>query len=135
MLLAGHLQDEDVVDVVVRAEPARGRRGDVGVDLGGVAQVGGQLVGELDQRRPEAVQALQHHRAAVGEQPQDRVRGHLVGDLGAGAAGRREPLRVDDDAVLRDAEEGRAQPARGEQLVDRREVEQVGEGPAGVPAR
>ena len=89
MLLAGDLQHEDVVHVVVRAEPARGRRGDVGVDLRGVPEVGGQLVGELDQRRPEPVQPLQDDGAAVGEQPQDGVGGHLVGDLGAGAPGRR----------------------------------------------
>ena len=118
VLLAGHLQDEDVVDVVVRAEPAGGRRRDVGVDLRRVAQVGGQLVGELDQRRPQPVQALQDDGAAVGEQPQHRVGGHLVADLGAGAPGRGEPLGVDDDAVLGDAQEGRAQPAPGEQLVD-----------------
>ena len=119
VLLAGDLQHEDVVHVVVRAEPARGRRGDVGVDLRGVAQVGGELVGELDQRRPEPVQALQDDGAAVGEQPQDGVGGDLVGDLRAGAAGGREPLRVDDGAVLRDPQERRAQAAAGEQLVDR----------------
>jgi hypothetical protein len=83
-----------------------------------MAEVGGQLVGELDQRRPEPVQALQDDCAAVGEQPQDGVGGHLVGDLGAGAAGRGEALRVDDGAVLGDAQEGRAQPSAGEQLVD-----------------
>src|SRR3712207_8980565 len=39
---------------------------------------GGQLVGELDQRRPEPVQALQDDGAALGEQAQHGVRGHLV---------------------------------------------------------
>ena len=111
VLLAGHLQHEDVVHVVVRAEAARGRRRDVGVDLRGVAQVGGELVGELDQRRPEAVQPLQDDGAAVGEQPQHRVGGHLVGDLRAGAPGGGEPLRVDDGAVLGDPQERGAQAA------------------------
>jgi hypothetical protein len=53
-----------------------------------VAEVGGELVGELDQRRPQPVQALQDDGAAVGEQPQHRVGGDLVGDLRAGAARR-----------------------------------------------
>jgi hypothetical protein len=97
-----------------------------------VAQVGSQLVGELDQRGPEPVQALQDDGAALGEQAEDRVRGDLVADLGTGAAGRGEPLGVDDGAVLGDPQEGRAQAPPGEQFVDGGQVDQIGEGVTGV---
>ena len=43
MLRAGDLDDEHVVGVVVRIEPARGRRRDVRVDLGGVTKVRDEL--------------------------------------------------------------------------------------------
>jgi hypothetical protein len=78
------------------------------------------------------VQPLQHHGAAVGEQPQHRVGRHLVADLGPRAAGGGEALRVDDGAVLGDAQERGAQSAPRQQLVDRGQVEQVGEVVAGV---
>jgi hypothetical protein len=71
------------------------------------------------------VQALQDHRRAVQHQLDQPVVGDLVGDLRAGAAGAREPGRVDDLAVLRDPQERSAQPAPGQQLVDGGEVEQV----------
>jgi hypothetical protein len=76
-LAAVDLEDEHVVGVVVDAEPARSGRGDVGVDLDGVGQGELEVAGEADQRRPEAVQALQHdggagvelleHQPRVGE--------------------------------------------------------------------
>ena len=69
MLVAGDLQDEDVVDVVVVAEPLRLRRRDVGVDLHGVPEVRAEGLGEVDERGVGAVQALQHDRGAVGEEP------------------------------------------------------------------
>jgi lysine-specific demethylase/histidyl-hydroxylase NO66 len=64
------------------------------------------------------VQSLQDDGAALGEQPEDRVRGHLVGHLGARAAGGREAARVDDGAVPGDAQERGPQPPPGQQLVD-----------------
>jgi hypothetical protein len=78
------------------------------------------------------VQPLQDDGAAVGEQPEHRVGGHLVADLRARAAGAGEPLGVDDGAILGDPQERRPQTPPGEQLVDGGEVEQVGEGGAGV---
>ena len=78
-LLALDLQHEDVVHVVVVAEALRLRRGDVGVDLHRVAELGGQVLGEVDDRRPEAVQALQHQGGPVGEEPDQGVVADLVG--------------------------------------------------------
>ena len=79
-LAPGDLQDEHVVDVVVRREALVLRRGDVGVDLHRVAELGGQPGAEVDQRRPGAVQGLQHERGAVGERAEHLVVGDLVGD-------------------------------------------------------
>ena len=59
-LCAGHLEHKDVMDVVVRIEPAIRGRGDVGVDLDGVAE----RVGEVKKRegtpffRPDRVAQL-----------------------------------------------------------------------------
>ena len=52
VLLAGDLEDEDVVHVVVVVEAPVLRRGDVGVGLHRVAEVGGELLGR--RRRPAA---------------------------------------------------------------------------------
>ena len=86
-LLAGDLQHEDVVHVVVVAEPLVLRRGDVRVGLDGMAELGRQLLAERDDRRPDPVQALQHHGRAVGEQPDQLVVADLIGDAGAHPAG------------------------------------------------
>ena len=57
-LLPGRLQDEHVVDVVVRIEPAVGGWRDVGVRLHRVTQFVDRLPDEVDQRRPQPMQAL-----------------------------------------------------------------------------
>ena len=59
VLLAGDLDDEDVVDVVVVVEALVLRGRDVGVDLDRVAEVGGELLGRLDDGCPGAVQRLE----------------------------------------------------------------------------
>ena len=124
-LLARHLQDEDVVHVVVRRETLRRRGSDVGVDLDRVAQVGGQCSGEVDERRPQPVQALQHDGVAVEEQLEHPVVGHLVADECTDAAGPGVAAGRRHDAVAGQPDEGRAQPTAGEQLVDRGQGEDV----------
>ncbi len=132
---ARDLEDEDVVDVVVRGEPGRRRRGDVGVDLHRVAEVGVEAGREVGDRRPGAVHALEHDGVAVGEERRDAVVTQLVGDLGADPAVAGEVLRVDDGALLGDAQERGAQAPVGEQFVDGVEGEEVAEpGLVGRPA-
>ena len=76
---------EHVVGVVVGSESLRGRRSEVGVDLNGVTQVRNKLAGELDQRRPGAVQALEDHGRTIGVCLGDGVRVDLIGDRRADA--------------------------------------------------
>ena len=94
VLRARDLDHEHVVRVVVRIEPARGRRGDVGVDLRGVTQIGDELPGECGDRLPTC--------GAVPAGPAWRrpancsstfVGIELVADLGAEAARRGEQRR------------------------------------------
>ena len=100
-----------------------------------MTEVGGQRAGEVDQRWPQPVQALQHDRVPVGEQREHPVVGDLVADQGpVPTAARIAPLGH-DGAVLGDADERRAQAAPREQLVDRVEGEQVPESRAGRPPR
>ena len=134
-LLAGELEDEDVVDVVVRGEPARRRGRDVRVDLDRVPELAGQRSGEVDDRRPEPMERLQHDRRAVGEEARDRGVVDLVADRRADPAGPRVPAAVDDDAVLRHPEERRAEAAARQELVDSVEVEQVVERPRQLARR
>ena len=81
------LQHEHVMGVVVGGEALVAGRRQVRVDLQRLAQFGAEPAGEVDQRRPDPVQALQDERGAVRVQLQDLVVDHLVADLGAGAAG------------------------------------------------
>ena len=53
--------------VVVVGEALVLRGSDVGVGLDGVPEVGGQLLAEVDDRRPDAVQCLQHQRGAAAK--------------------------------------------------------------------
>ena len=89
LLATGDLEDEDVVDVVVVVEALVLRWSDVGVGLDRVPEVGGQLLAEVDDRRPDAVQGLQHEGGAAGEERGQLVVADLVGD--AGARGHRGP--------------------------------------------
>src|SRR6202012_420292 len=66
-LLSRDLDDEDVVYVVMRVEPARRRRGDVRVDLDRMPDVGDELAGEGRERLPRPVKSLQHQCRAVAE--------------------------------------------------------------------
>ena len=79
----------------------------------------GQLARKVDQRRPEPVKALQHHRMAVGEELQHPVVDDLIGNSRAYPTGPCVPGRIDDGSLLDQADERRAQPTPGEQLVDR----------------
>ena len=99
-LLARDLQDEDVVDVVVRGEALRLGGCDVGVDLNRVAEIGGQGAREVDERRPQPMQSLEHDRVPVEEQREHPVVGDLVADHRAGAPGAGVPGSPDDVAVL-----------------------------------
>ena len=54
-LLSGHLQDEDVMDVVMRIEAAVGGWRDVGVRLHGMSQIVDGLADEVDERWPQPV--------------------------------------------------------------------------------
>jgi hypothetical protein len=118
-LLTGHLQHEHVVHVVVRIETARGRGCHVGVHLRGMPQLAHERTREGHERRPRAVQALQHDRRSGRELGQDLRGVDLVGDFRAVAAGRGEPACGQHVALLRHAQEGRAQGALGQQFVDR----------------
>ena len=52
VLVAGGLQHEDVMDVVVGIEAAAVRRGDIGVGLYGVSQIIDHAPNEVDKRWP-----------------------------------------------------------------------------------
>ena len=108
-LLPRDLQYEHVVHVVVVAEALRLRRGHVGVDLDGVAEVRGERLGEVDDRRVRAVQGLQHDRRAVREEPGQCGVVDLVVDGRSDAAAPGEAAGCVGLAVLRDAQERRAQ--------------------------
>ena len=126
-LLSGRLQDEYVVDVVVRIEAAIGGRRDVGVRLHRMTQIVDRLPDEVDQRRPQPVQALQHNRCASGELGQHLGGVHLVGHLRA-ESGRPEVAVLGQHvALLGQPDERRAHPALGDQLVDRVGREQIAE--------
>ena len=73
------------------------------------------------------MQGLQDHGVPLGEQGGHPVVAHLVGDLGPDPAAAGEGRGVDDHAVAGQPDEGGAQPAPGQQLVDAVEVEQVAE--------
>ena len=65
--LFSHLQDEDVMDVVMRIEATVGGRSDVGVRLHRMSQIVYGLADEVYQRRPQPVQTLKHNRCARSE--------------------------------------------------------------------
>ncbi len=125
VLRARDLDHEHVVRVVVRIEPARGRRGDVGVHLGGVAEVRDQLPGERRDGLPCAVQALEDQRRTAGELLEHLGRVELIGDLGAEAARTGERVRRKYRALGGHAHERRAQSAVGDELVRSARAEEI----------
>ena len=125
VLRARDLDHEHVVRVVVRIEPARGRGGDVGVHLGGVAEVRDQLPGERRDRLPCAVQALEDERRTAGELLQHLARVELIADLGAEAARTGERVRRKYRALGGHAHERRAQRAVGDELVRSARAEEI----------
>ena len=129
VLLPRDLQNEDIVHVVVRIESAGGGWGDVRVHLGGMAEVIDELPGEVGQRRPGAVQPLEHQGGAAGEFVEHLVGTDLVGDLGAEAARCRVAAGVEHCALPRHAHERGAQSTVGHKFVDRLSGEQVIEAP------
>src|SRR5215213_7893355 len=74
VLDAGHLQDEDVVCVVVDVEAARRRRGHVNVGLHRVSEVVLQLPAEQAEWRPITMEGLENDRRAPIEQGYDAAR-------------------------------------------------------------
>ena len=109
----------------MRVEPARLRGRDVRVDLDGVAEVEDQLPVEVPERTPGAVQTLQDDR-----RPRRELGEHAVGvrpdrHLRAEAAGRRVGGGRQDGPLHRHPDEGGAECAIGEELVDGVGGEQV----------
>ena len=99
-----------------------------------MAQIRAQCAGELDERRPEAMERLQHDRVPGREQLHDPVVDDLVADGCADTARTGEARGVDDRAVLRDSNERRAEPSGREDLVRRIEREEVAEALAELTA-
>jgi hypothetical protein len=86
-------------------------------------KLSGQLLAELDDRRPDSVQGLQNQRRSGCEQSDEFVVADLVGDAGTNSAGSAEHLVRQGRPVLGDPEKGRTQTAFGDELVDRISVE------------
>ena len=106
------------MNVVMGCEALVLRRRDVRVDLNRMAKLVGEPCREVDERRPRSVQALEHQRRAIRERGQHLVVGRLVRNRGAGSSTPGERRCRSDRAVLCHAQERRAQPALGHQLVD-----------------
>ena len=123
------LEDEDVVGVAVHREALRPGRGQVGVGLAGVPERELQLGDQPGERRPVAVQALQHDGGAALEQVDDLARIDQAGQglAGQGGAGAGVARLRQHRAVAGEAHGGRADRGRGEQVVDVVEGEQPDE--------
>ncbi len=128
LLGAGRLEDEHVVGVGVDVEALRARRREVGVGLAGVAELELELGDQPGQRRPVAVQALEHDGRAVVEERQRLAGVHESGERLAGerrAAGVRR-LRQ-HRAVPGEPDRRGADRGGGQQLVDVGERQQTGQ--------
>ena len=125
MLLALDLHDEHVVDVVVVVEAPVLWWRHVGVHLHRVAQVGGEVLRGGDDRRPGAVQPLEHDARASGEQTQHAVLADLVPDGRAHAATEGVGRGVEGGALLRHPQERGAQRPLSEEGIDRGRTEAV----------
>ena len=125
---AGHLEDEDVVDVVVGGEALRRRGRDVGVGLRGVPELGGEL-GRRGRSRAPTCRCTPCSTTVCPSANSAATRSCCTwSDTSApDAALAGEVARVDHGALLGDPQERGAQPAPRQQLVDGAEVEQVAE--------
>ncbi len=128
VLGARQLQHEHVVHVEMGRETPGGRRGDVGVGLHRVPELGPEPGRELDHRCPQPMQRLEHDGRAVGELPGNGVVPNLIPDFGTHSPRPGEGGGVDHRPVAREPQERRSQPAGRKQLVDAVKVQQVGEG-------
>ena len=99
-------------------------RGDVGVALRRVAELGGELAAEAADRRVHAVQRLQDERGALGVL---RAQGVAVDEVAdpAGARGHGAQRQRQAAALADGAEERGAQRPLGDQLVDVVDRQQV----------
>ena len=132
-LVPGRLEDQHVMVVGVPGEPPGAGRREVGVGLHRVAQLAFEAPAQVDQRRPGALQGLEHQGGATVDRLGDLGHvGHVVEggaphpDRRRGALGR-QPL-----PVLHEAERG--PPCRRQQegfgVLD---VEEIGEVQAAGP--
>jgi hypothetical protein len=90
-----------------------------------MAEVCGQLLGEVDQRPVDPVQALQHNGVPVGEQPGQGDVVDLVSNAGPDPPGTGEPGRGQRPAGPGDPQERGAKPSPADQLIDGVQREQV----------
>ncbi len=122
------LEDEDVVAVAVHREALRAGRGQVGVGLAGVPELDLEVGDQPRQRRPVAVQALEHDRRPAVEEGGDLARVDQSGERSAGQARRARVRRLGQHAaVLGDPDRRRPDRRLGEQVVDVVEREQPDE--------
>ena len=126
-LLSFDLQHEDIVYVVMGAEALILRGSDVRVGLHRMAELGGELLAELENRRPDAVQRLQDQRRSVCKEPDQPVVAYLIGDPRADTARSCECFVGKGGAVLGDPEERCPQTPLRHKFVDRIRIEQLGE--------
>ena len=131
-LVARDLQDEHVVHVVVRGEPAVLRRRDVRVDLNWMAELRCQVGGEVDEWRPCAMQPLQHQGAAAADLGQDSVVGCLVRNAGPAPPPRVKRAAGSTVPSLAIRRNGVRRPRRDTSSSTRGRVEQIGEIPIEV---
>ena len=125
-LLSFDLQHEDIVYVVMGAEALILRGSDVSVGLHRMAELCGELLAELENGRPYAVQRLQYQGRSVGKEPDQLVVAYLIGDPRADTARRGECLVGKGGAVLGDPEERCPQTPLRHKFVDRICTEQLG---------
>jgi len=92
-----------------------------------MAELGREPLTKLQDGRPHAVQRLEHQRRAVGEEPDELVIAHLIGDSRADATLSSKGLVGESHAVLGDAQEWGSQTSLGYQLIDCVRVEQFAE--------
>ena len=105
LLLAFDLQHEDVVYVVMSAEPLVLRGSDVRVGLHRMTELGSEPLTEFQDWWPRAMQRLQHQSRALGEEPDELVITYLIGDPSTNASGRSEGLVGKSGAALGDPDE------------------------------
>src|SRR4029453_7500555 len=86
-LLPVNLENKDVVHVVMGAETLILWRRHVRVGLHRMAELCGEPLAELENRRPGSMQGLQHKGRAAGKETDQFVLAHLVSDSCSNAPG------------------------------------------------